>query len=527
MAASGSWTGGLRAWLARDGVAAALVFWGVLAALLALALVPVAETVLLPFQDAYLHQAIAQALHVLRSGADGPIADTLAAASPLVRPNALYYWVCHVLAYGMSVADATRLVVAAYVVTLPLSLLALFRACGRSRWLVLLVVPFVYNAHMALGFVAWMMATPLYFATVALAMRYLTTPRWGCGVALAVGATLALLAHAQAWLLLVVTVGLLAATAPAERATRGRSLAWLLPSLAVFVPWYLKYFGAEEATAAGIRFFGADRLFGAVWSTPAEFLADVPRYLNTYFRSGIDEALLTATGLLLLVGLALREGPRTAIERGWRAIVWSHRLELVTVLVAVLAVVLPSHIANQFVVRERHLLFAFLLLLGWFPWPSGRRLHALLTAIVALGAGAYLLGVRAEFAAFERRAAPLAGLLALVPPGSAVARVPDDRADDRMSFGALWYLHAYGAVCCGHTTPLWFAKYPGTPVQYREGHVPIEPASRFWDDPAVFGYDALVLRKGHTPGLPGPDPRFRVIGESEEWLVLGVQDRSR
>ena len=498
-----------------------IVFGAVLAGLLGLAVVPLLAVQLLPVQDTYLHEAIARVLHALRGDAAHPWADVFEVAPPLLRPNALYYWTCHLLGYLVPIEAVTRLLFVGYVVTLPLSLLLLFRTAGRSRWLVLLVLPFVYNAHVALGFVSYMIATPLYFTGVALTIRFLEAPRTARGIVLAGIGLLVLLAHAQMFLLLLVTQLVLGCCLPADRRARTGLAATSLPALLAFLPWYLKYFVEEAATATGVRFMGLGHLFGATWSRPEDFLAEVPKHVNGFFTSAADEIVLLAVAVLLLGGMAFRRRP--AVEApGWRHVVRAHVLELLTGLLVLLSVLLPSHIANQFVVRERHLLLAFLLLCGWFPWPRARAPHVVLAAALAVLSAAWFLTVRAELVAFDRAQQPMVRLLAQLPEKTHLGRIQGDRAPERMTWGAHWYIHAHAMTRRGVRTPLWFARYPGTPVQYRRGQFDEQPRLAFWEDERADAYDALLL---YQPGWrPPPDlpPRFRLLGAEAGWFLFGV-----
>ncbi len=495
-----------------------MVFWGLLCGLLGLALVPLFSAEVLPLQDAHLHEALAEVLHTIRTRPDHPWHAHFEIAPPTLRPNMLYYWLCHLLGFLMPVATAARLLVAVYVVALPLSLLFLFVTLGKSRWLVLLVIPFSYNAHMALGFINFMLATPLYFVAVALTVRLLARPTKGLALLLAAVALATMLAHAQLALLLLATMALLAAFQPTSRDARVLLATTALPALLVIAPWYAKYFIAEEQTAAGVRFLGLDLRYGAVWSSTEELLRDVPRHVNGYFASSADEILLIATCVLWLAGVATRRAEAPSAR--------SHLLGIITIMMVMASILPPSHIANQFVIRERQILLAFLLLLGWFPWPTERRRHMTLAAIVAVGTVVWFCAVRDEFKEFDASQTSLMTLIDTLPPEATLGRVAGERGCPRMTFGASWYTHARAVGNRGALVPLWFASFPGTPVQYRPGGVLEDPGVDFVHDPRSSKFDFLLLKDPHNnlrrTLADDHAERFRKAAEEGLWLLLAV-----
>ncbi len=502
-----------------------LAYFVLLGGLLGLAVWPLYSVRLLPLQDAYSHQAIAHILHTILAEPNHPWGDVFFLAPPVIRPNSLYFWLCHGLAGLLTVEAATRLLLAAYVVAMPLTLGRLLQTLGQSRWLVFVILPFAYNAHVALGFVAYLLATPLLFATLDLGIRFLGRGGAWRAVALVLGSALTLLAHAQVFLVLLAALGLALLLVPSSWRRRGVLALTALPAaLGVFGPWFLRLFVDSAPTAAGIQFGTADAGLGAIWTPLGYFLARWPSYINNYFLSDLDEIPLVVFTLLVLALRGFSRQPAPPAADHPLAVLRVRPIEAFTFLFLALSFLPPSHIANQAVIRERHVLFAFLFLLGWLPWPREAIRHWALVVFVTTLNAAYFLGVRGEFQAFERDQQPLLHLVALLPPGATVARVPDNNLEGRMTYGALWHLHAYVVPAAGALTRLSFAEYPGTPLQYRPGRVP--PAltrTDFWNDPAVRAYDFLLVRTGAGLIVPlGLAPRFVEVAHNAQWALVAV-----
>lgn len=195
---------------------------------------------------------------------------------------------------------ANRVVLSLCLAAVPQAALALLRASGHSRWLVLAVFPWLLNSDFWLGFVSFLLSIPLFLWTLAAHLRLLQ--RGGAWRAAFVAALLCTLSvtHYLLWsvaLALLPVLALRMATSrhlPAEG--RLRRLLWWplrelllgLPSIGVLLPWFLRYFVFAEgvktsdqqvAATQGTLLERLSRVYGGEHLAPVDNLRQISEHL--------------------------------------------------------------------------------------------------------------------------------------------------------------------------------------------------------------------------------------------------------
>jgi len=99
-----------------------------------------------------------------------------------VAPYWIHYGPLYLLSWLMSLDLANRLLLSAWVVGLPLSVLMLVRQFGRSPWLSLFAFPFVWNYSFMWGFFSCVAGFALSFVALALFDRFCAAPSWRAGI---------------------------------------------------------------------------------------------------------------------------------------------------------------------------------------------------------------------------------------------------------------------------------------------------------------------------------------------------------
>jgi hypothetical protein len=144
-------------------------------ALCAVYLAPVLLLRHLPMQDGPAHLALVQIWRHLDG--DGVIAKEYVARGGM-PPYVTYYTLLRLLGGVWSLQTANRIILAAYVVSLPLAVAYLATRFGRDRRYGLLAFPLIYNTPFVYGFTSNVVALPIFVVTIALLKEYLDRPKW-------------------------------------------------------------------------------------------------------------------------------------------------------------------------------------------------------------------------------------------------------------------------------------------------------------------------------------------------------------
>jgi hypothetical protein len=187
------------------------------------ALLPLFLTPVLPSTDLGAHVALAAQLPRLLAG------DALAREhfqlAPVPTPHTLGYLIVALSAPLLGALTAAKLLVGAAVVAVPLAVMRLRLALGRSPWLGLWAFALSWDFNLSVGFVAMNLGTAVALWFVALALEWhdgLARGRARLAGLLGVGVLVAL-AHGQAALTVLTVLGVMALV---DRLA-GRRVRWL------------------------------------------------------------------------------------------------------------------------------------------------------------------------------------------------------------------------------------------------------------------------------------------------------------
>lgn len=161
-------------------------------ALCAVYLAPVVLLRHLPMQDGPAHLALVQIWRHLDG--DGVIAREYVARGGL-PPYVTYYSLLRLLGGVLSLEAANRVILGAYVISLPLAVSYLATRFGRDRRYGLLAFPLIYNTPFVYGFTSNVVALPIFVVTIALLKEYLDRPKWTKELALALLVILLYFSH--------------------------------------------------------------------------------------------------------------------------------------------------------------------------------------------------------------------------------------------------------------------------------------------------------------------------------------------
>ncbi|HWM92487.1 MAG TPA: hypothetical protein VN493_17105 [Thermoanaerobaculia bacterium] len=437
-----------------------------LAALIAVHLIPIWTLSYFPSQDGPAHLAIANTLREY-GGPDGQVLRDYFVREPGSVTNWFVYFL---LAYGLGflpVALAEKVFLSAYVILLPLSVrYAVGAVEPRNTFLALLAVPFTFNYLLGMGFYNFCFSLVAFFFALGYWLRYGLKHRerfgWLQGTVFALLALWVYVCHiVSAGMLVAAVVTLSAWEARAGgRSVLLRRLGPLLPTLALMLS-----FASREASRTTSAPVGTKLLQLLTLESLASFDSR-----TRFFGWAIA---------ILFCALAAWALPRRS-PRGDR---W---LAVVAVFFA-LALAVPSNVGVGGFIHQRLSLFPFLALILWLatfdlPAPLRRGIP-----ILAVGLALGLLGLLwtrwreidvylAEYLSAEER----------IPRGSTLlhlsyahcGRAPDGAP---LAFRVQPFLHAGSRVATEKSVAdlrLYAANYEGYfPLHYRPERNPYDHVS--------------------------------------------------
>lgn len=414
-----------------------------LALLIAAHLAPLLVLPALPTQDGPSHQALSYALRIWDEPEAAPLKRYLERNEEAV-PNWFVFLVEAELLRPLSLQAAEKVLLAGYVVLLPLSLRWALRGVHPDAgFLAVLGVPFTYNYLLNLGFFNFCWSLVAFLAALGWFLRWRDRPSAARAAGLALLALWTYSCHGIAFVMLAVAMGTLSLAwgwRDARAAGGGRrgvraALARRLPALLALLPGaalVLAFLGSrmEQAT-------GAMPLAPRLYHLPAIYS------LVSYDRRAV---VFSSALAALLAALAWRRLRR----RDEAAAAGAHGLLAVAAVFVLVYLVAPNDLAGGGYVTHRLNLFPPLALLLWLAGASyGPRLRAgvqAIGAVLALGLLG-LLWVRwtaVDGALREHRLAA-----SRVPPGATALPLSyahaGKRADGRaLAFRVQPFLHALG-----------------------------------------------------------------------------------
>jgi len=231
-----------------------LLFWSVFAALIALNLMPVWVTDILPVLDSPPHQHLITILH--EYGGSATYQHYYDEVDVIV-PYITYYKVVNWLAWLGGVEWAHRVALSLVLAMLPVSALHLLRTLGHNRWLVLGVFPWALSGDFFLGFFNYLMSIPFFLWLLAAHLRFLRQRTWKNAALVAGLMMLLAVTHYLLWAISLCLLPLMAVVM-GWRVGRRRALLWplgeaalCLPSIGLLVPWFWSYFVKADTGRTG------------------------------------------------------------------------------------------------------------------------------------------------------------------------------------------------------------------------------------------------------------------------------------
>ena len=328
-------------------------------------------------------------------------------------PYWAHYYTVHLLTYvTRSVETANKIFLTAYALALPAGAWALARRFGRSPWLALFAFPLVWNFNLGDGFIAYCAG----FAVVPIALvvvdRHCAEPTWERALAVAAVGTLTYFFHLLAYVLFLVSAGLvvLAQRRPFQpRLFAVRGLPVL--SCAAIGAWALRR--ANSMNFHRVTGVGRELIYDPL----SERLAQIPDRLINLLPGRIDElvVIVAVACWLALAVTAARERCEESPPHLWGP-------ELCLLGALALYLLAPRSMQRPFywhMINGRFVvaiaLFAALTLRG--PIAGWRRLWM---APVVVATVLYCVALCGAFREFNRHAAGFDELVAQIPGGKQV-----------------------------------------------------------------------------------------------------------
>jgi hypothetical protein len=439
-------------------------------------IVAIAAAPFLPFVDLPQHVASARLLWNL----DRPELAALYETRLFPQVNVLGLFVSAPLFAWLPEAAAARALVGLYLAGLAWALWRLTRAAKVPAWSALGGMLFALHLDWMYGFLSFCLGMPILLALWARLAQALTAedgavaqppPDWR-----------SLLADAALWILVVLAHALLFAFGAASlllwivvvrhgrRARLLRAVAalpagvWLVASLAA--SHRVLETPTSPSAASGVE---------ALWEGPLTKLVDFGRsLLVASTNSWLEWTVLASVALFVVLALRGERRRSRAAPPGRRFLRW------VALLAVIAYAALPYSIYDRrwvtyglFILYQRFLVLAPLLLLPTLEWPARPRARAGLGA-VAVGANLLLaIHWQALFARVGQQADGLDAAIEAIPRGAIVKSLIFTPYPDGLRFEAFLHVASYYQARRFGETDQSFALLPSSPVHYRD------PARRY------------------------------------------------
>jgi hypothetical protein len=282
-------------------------------------LVPLLAVRHLPFQDLPAHLALVEAWR----NVEAPnLLGSYYAPGPVMSPYITYYGALRVLGAVMPLGVANHLLLAGYVLALPLALGYTLGRFGRDKRYALLGFAFVYNTPLIFGFVSNALAIPLLIFTLGFEKEYLDRPKILKEILLALCVAALYFTHALVFLVFACAAPVIFFAQTHRPLAILRRCLFVLPTLGIGIYW----------TITTTKSSGFDGEFFDI----AKNLAQFPYWINNVLVGNADEVALLLVGASWLICLLLRSGAEELPRASW-----SLAASVIVVLVVFLA--LPAH----------------------------------------------------------------------------------------------------------------------------------------------------------------------------------------
>lgn len=496
------------------------IFWALFGACIVANLVPLLAVKWLPTQDLGGHIEL---MDVMARYNDTDTCYAHVFDRPTgPRPNTLSLWLGALLGPLLGAPLLGKLLFGFYVVGLPLSIVAVARAFGRSPWLAFFAFPLTWNALAIHGLINYLVALPLLFWAIALAKAFVEQGTRGLGIRLALTLLLLWFAHVIGFLIaLGMCLFVMVLYLPSRPALP--RLGVLLPAIPMLGWWAWRMFVSLEATEEGRTFGLGESGLGPVYSSLDTLIHGLHVWGLQVLQGGEDETMLALLIVVWLVLMALGQRlPRSEpAPTGVLENLREYGLELMTLISFVAYLELPSELNEVEIITERVVIQ--MMLLGAL-WPridfDGVRRYLLVPLV---GSG-LLYGwlIASLFGAVQSHL--------FTPLEPHIANL-EDRSRlfiDYRSGGAgvvhgrsAWHvpkaMHALHNGCITHES---FASRPYTPVQFKPGQTPRVPdlkTGEFLSD-----YDYMLVLTYEPPNDDLVNPRLELIQQEGPWFLFEV-----
>ena len=496
-------------------------FAAVFGLLTLLGLVPLWSVRIPPMQDMWQHLALVDVIHSY--DAPGSIYKDYFLLPTAPKPNLVYYYLTHLLAYLFPLEVANKLLLSLYVLAFPASFLFLLRSFGRSHHLSLFAFPLVYNAMFGYGFVSFVLGMPTLFFTVGMYRRFLLGATMRRGVIVALLLTLLYFTHMHVYLLAMFMCGLLLLMHWDGLSGTLLKAAPFALSLVFFVPWFLVYFVEQTPSTSGIAFGSVKKFFGPTYYKPSKVMSTFFHYVGDYFRDESDDFLFLLLMLVAFTLLIFRRAP--ALDPGTRHKVASFDLELLTVILGLSILALPQHIEAQAIVSTRHIPIALLLFFGWLGVDAcPRRLLNVVLVVLVLICIAWDVNLVRGFRKFDAELDNYPTIFEKAEGGLRLRKVAYQEESSVITYGALWHIQFFYMLEKGGIADVQFAEYPHNPIQYRRDMKPPLPGPEFYANPVWRYFEYLLVRKSSSPPLKPVKDSIDLVADVKDWALYRVRE---
>lgn len=314
------------------------------------------------------------------------------------------------------------------------ALVATARAFGRSRWLVFLCLPFLWNTALHWGMVNYVAALPLFFAALALARKAGQSRDWRWAVGLAAVCVASFFAHGLGFVFTVGAAGFVLVFS-LRRARQAAYLTAFAPAIALWVHWQSMDHHGKGLPEGGL----ADMLeHHARWYPPKRKLVRFFEHAINISSGDKEIVLLCVLFGVWLLWMGISRGPATPSaapatpdQPGWLArlrgalaafyaTLHQHTLLMVTLCLGAAIAVFPSHIAQTNIATR--VVPLFVMSAALLPRLPRRSWLAAAGVVIAVASTFWFAHFADQTVAdFERtELAPVARLAAKIPKQSRV-----------------------------------------------------------------------------------------------------------
>lgn len=463
-----------------------------------------------PVQDLPYHVATIRILHSFHNDAFGlqPFFDL-----HLTNTHYLLYYVAgSLLAYPLTVAYASVVLMSAYFAGTVLAMASLLRSLGRDPRASILAIPLLSNVLFVYGLLPFLLGIPLMFWGLGLAMRHCQQPRWSTGVGLAVVSLACFYSH-------IVPFGLLGMGWLAMLSWRPFKQ-WLkaaapgVPALILLIWWLL-------ATDAGRTTGGllSMQQSAGVRRLDSSF-NDVFAWFTNMFQDNSDELCVIAAAVVALLSLIVSVGKAQPIAPR------AYRYGIVPLACLVFYFVLP--VGHDFIwpLAQRFVILFALTLVPLWPFPTGTWAHVT-TVLALIVAAATTINTSHQFVRFQQEeVGDFDEAAEAIPAAKKVCALIFNRGSRITNHQPFLHFGSWIQAQKGGVIMFTFAGYPHWPVDFKSGMYPPPggPARRRWEwtpervtSKELYPYYDYILTRGS--GFHPASQQFEQVYQGSMWHV--------